>query len=51
MLPFPWLMLKAGVLWAGVIVLLAAGWVAEVVLYNAPASRRHTGRLIEEQLD
>jgi dolichol-phosphate mannosyltransferase len=51
LLPYSWLMLKAGVLWVGVIVLLAAGWVAEVVLYNAPATRRRADGLIEEQLD
>jgi dolichol-phosphate mannosyltransferase len=49
--PFSWLLLKAGVLWAGVIVLLAAGWVAEVVAHNAPAPRRRSEDLIEEQFD
>jgi dolichol-phosphate mannosyltransferase len=48
---YPWLMLKAGILSLGVIVLLAAGWVAETVLYHAPATRRPAGELIEEQLD
>jgi dolichol-phosphate mannosyltransferase len=51
LLPFPWLYLKAAVLWVGVIVLLAAGWVAETVVYYAPAARRPSGGLIEEQLD
>lgn len=51
LLPYPSLMLKAAVLWVGVIVLLAAGWVAETVLYHAPATRRPAGGLIEEQLD
>lgn len=50
-LPYPWLLLKAGILWVGVIVLLAAGWVAETVLYHAPATHRPDGALIEEQLD
>jgi dolichol-phosphate mannosyltransferase len=51
LLPYPWLMLKAAVLWTGVIVLLAAGWVAETVLFHAPATRRPAGGLIGEQLD
>lgn len=51
LLPYSWLLLKAGVLWAGVIILLAAGWVAEIALYNAPGTRRRTEGLIEEQLD
>ena len=51
LLPYPWLLLKAAVLWVGVIVLLVAGWVAETVLHNAPATRRSVGVLIEEQLD
>jgi dolichol-phosphate mannosyltransferase len=48
---YPWLLLKAGILSLGVIVLLAAGWVAEIVLYHAPAAHRPTVELIEEQLD
>jgi glycosyltransferase involved in cell wall biosynthesis len=51
LLPYAWLWWKAAVLWVGVIVLLAAGWVAEVAVYNAPASRRPSAGLIEEQLD
>jgi glycosyltransferase involved in cell wall biosynthesis len=50
-LPYPWLLWKASILWVGVIVLLAAGWVAEVAVHNAPATRRPTAGLIEEQLD
>jgi len=51
LLPYPWLLLKAGVLWVGVIVLLAAGWVAESCLFHASATHRPAGGLIEEQLD
>ncbi len=50
-LPYTWLAVKATVLWVGVIVLLAAGWVAEVVVHQGPVTRRPTGALIEEQLD
>lgn len=51
LLPFPWLMLKAAVLWAGVIVILSAGWLAEVVLFKAPVRGRPSATLIKEQLD
>jgi dolichol-phosphate mannosyltransferase len=48
---YPWLLLKAGILSLGVLVLLAAGWVAELILHHAPAARRPAAELIEEQLD
>jgi dolichol-phosphate mannosyltransferase len=50
-LPYAWLLAKAVILWVGVIVLLAAGWVAEVVVYRAPAAGRRATSLVEEQLD
>jgi dolichol-phosphate mannosyltransferase len=50
-LPYSWLLLKAAVLWVVAIVLLAAGWVTETILYHAPAPRRAAAGRIEEQLD
>ena len=41
----------AGVCWVGAIILLAAGWVAEIVLANGSAARNLPYYSIEEQLD
>jgi dolichol-phosphate mannosyltransferase len=49
--PSPWLLAKTAVLSIGAIVLLAAGWVAEVALHLAPRQGRRASYLIEEQLD